>query len=71
MHAEANRDDNFPDISALKCLYDVVPAKVKENLETFFFTQEFNHASSSPPSGVPLQRRALCEGEVLNILEFL
>lgn len=37
VHTEVNRGDNFPGISALKCLYDAVPAKVKENLETFYF----------------------------------
>ncbi|KAH6821392.1 SEC14 cytosolic factor family protein / phosphoglyceride transfer family protein [Perilla frutescens var. hirtella] len=37
VHTEVNRGDNFPGISALRWLYDAVPAGVWENLETLYF----------------------------------
>lgn len=37
VHTEVNRGDNFPGISALKCIYDAVPAKIKDNLDTLYF----------------------------------
>ncbi|PIN01802.1 Hismacro and SEC14 domain-containing protein [Handroanthus impetiginosus] len=37
VHTGVNRGENFPGISALKSIYDAIPVKVKENLETFYF----------------------------------
>lgn len=37
VHTEVNRGENFPGISALKCICDAVPAGVRENLEAFYF----------------------------------
>ncbi|KAI3464753.1 hypothetical protein Pfo_021416 [Paulownia fortunei] len=37
VHTGVNRSENFPGISALKSIYEAIPVKVRENLETFYF----------------------------------
>ncbi|GFP98249.1 protein gdap2 homolog [Phtheirospermum japonicum] len=37
VNTDVNRCDNFAGISALRSIYDAVPVKVRDNLETFYF----------------------------------
>lgn len=37
VHTAVNKADNFAGISALKSIYDAVPAAVRDNLDTFYF----------------------------------
>ncbi|KAE9606605.1 putative protein S-acyltransferase [Lupinus albus] len=37
VHTGVNRSENFPGISALRSIYDAIPANVKENLEAVYF----------------------------------
>ncbi|BAT99924.1 protein GDAP2 homolog [Vigna umbellata] len=37
VHTDVQRSENLPGISALRSIYDAIPANVKENLEAFYF----------------------------------
>ncbi|KAI6671560.1 hypothetical protein NL676_006445 [Syzygium grande] len=37
VHSEVQRSDNFPGFSALRSIYDSIPAQIKDNLETVHF----------------------------------
>ncbi|KAG8378014.1 hypothetical protein BUALT_Bualt08G0094000 [Buddleja alternifolia] len=37
VHTGVNRGENFPGISALKSIYEAIPVKVRDNLDTFYF----------------------------------
>lgn len=37
VHTAVSRGENFPGISALKSIYDAIPAKLRDNLDTFYF----------------------------------
>ncbi|XP_062097214.1 uncharacterized protein LOC133803260 [Humulus lupulus] len=37
IHTDVNRTENFPGISTLRSIYEAIPAKVKDNLESVYF----------------------------------
>ena len=37
VHSGVQRSENFPGISALRSIYEAIPANVKENLEAVYF----------------------------------
>ena len=37
VHTGVQRPENFPGISALRSIYDVIPMNVKQNLEAVYF----------------------------------
>jgi len=37
IHTDVQRSENFPGISALRSIYDAIPMKVRENLESVYF----------------------------------
>lgn len=37
VHSGVQRSDNFPGFSALRSIYDSIPAHIKDNLETVHF----------------------------------
>ncbi|KAJ4841627.1 hypothetical protein Tsubulata_004925 [Turnera subulata] len=44
VHTGVQRSENFPGISALRSIYDVMPTNVKENLQSVYFVHPGLHA---------------------------
>jgi len=44
VHTDVQKGQNFPGISALRCIYDDMPASVKNNLETIYFVHPDLHS---------------------------
>ncbi|KAJ1403889.1 CRAL-TRIO lipid binding domain [Sesbania bispinosa] len=49
VHTGVQRSENFPGISALRSIYDAIPANVKENLEAVYFIHPGLQARLSLP----------------------